>query len=251
MQEDLIMAVSEKAKEKLDEAGKEIREAIDNLKQEVSELSKKVKDRLKGTGMEMRGSAEELTQEVRRLSEKVKDLIPRKGKQASLPVRFGKSRGIQSGNWEQPFLELRRATDRLFDDFFNSFGRPLEGMKSPLSLTKDLFMADWPLIDMDETDEEVRITAELPGVERDDIDVSVTDNRITIQGEKMAEDEKKERGYYKLERNYGSFQRSLTLPCEVISGQVDASFKNGILTIKLPKSAAAREERKKIQVRKG
>jgi HSP20 family protein len=104
---------------------------------------------------------------------------------------------------------------------------------------------------MDETDEEIRITAELPGVDKDNIDVSVTGDRVTIRGEKKEKEEKKGRGYYKLERSYGSFHRSFYLPCEIESDSVDASFKDGLLTVNLPKSAAARESVKKIPVRTG
>jgi len=118
-------------------------------------------------------------------------------------------------------------------------------------LTTDVFATDWPRADMDETDEEIRITAELPGVDKDNIDVSVTEDMITIRGEKKDQEEKKGRGYYKLERSYGSFQRSFYLPCEVESDSVDASFKDGVLTVKLPKSAAARERIKKIPIRTG
>jgi HSP20 family protein len=85
----------------------------------------------------------------------------------------------------------------------------------------------------------------------DNIDVSVADDRITIRGEKREEEERKERGYYRLERSYGSFQRSFYLPCEVEADRVDASFKDGVLTVKLPKSAAARERIMKIPVRTG
>jgi HSP20 family protein len=245
------MAVSEKAKEKLDEAGKEIKEAIDGLKGEVAELTQKVKDKLKGTGEEIRESAEELTREVKELSEKVKELIPRRRKKTQLPVRVDQHPEFQLDTWEQPFLELRRATDRLFDDFFRSFRWPKAERRTPWGLTTDILGADWPRVDVDETDEEIRITAELPGVDRDNIDVSVTDDRITIRGEKKEQEEKKGRDYYSLERSYGSFQRSFYLPCEVESDRVDASFKDGVLTVKLPKSAAARERIKKIPVRSG
>lgn len=245
------MAVSDKAKEKLDEASKEIKEAIDNLKQEITELTKKVKERLKGTGHEMRESAEELTQEVKGLSEKVKDLIPKRKKKSRLPVRADIYPEFQAEAWEQPFLELRKATDRLFGDFFRSFKFPIAERRSPWGLTTDIGDLDWPRVDMSETDEEIRVTAELPGVEKDNIDISVTDDRITIRGEKKEQEEKKQRGYYTLERSYGSFQRSFYLPCEVESERVDASFKDGVLVVKLPKSAAAREHVKKISVRSG
>lgn len=245
------MTVSEKAKEKLDEAGKEIKEAIDNLRQEVAELTNKVKEKIKGAGGEMHESAQELTKEVKTLSEKVRGLIPRRRTKSQLPVRTDRYFEFQPDVWEQPFTALRRATDRLFDDFFRTFGWPAAGETSPWASTTDVLGTAWPRVDMDETDEEIRIKAELPGVDKNDIDVSVTGERVTIRGEKKEEEEKKGRGYYALERSYGSFQRSFHLPCEVESDKVDATFKDGVLTLKLPKSAAARERVKRIPVRTG
>jgi len=245
------MTVSEKAKEKLDEASKEIKEAVDNLRKEVADLNDKVKEKLKVSGKETSEFTEALTKEVRTLTERVKDMIPKRRKKSQLPVRVDRSSEYQLDTWEEPFLELRKATDRLFDDFFRSFRSPLAGRKSPWELTTGVLGSEWPRVDMNETDEEIRITAELPGVDRDNIDVSVSDDRITIRGEKKEQEEKKGRSFYTLERSYGSFQRSFYLPCEVDSESVDASFKNGVLTVKLPKSAAERERIKKIPIRTG
>lgn len=237
------MSVSEKAKEKLDEASKEIKEAIDNIKLEVAELTSKVKEKLKGTGEEMRESAEELAQEVKGLSEKIRELIPQRRKKEHLPLRVEKSPEVRRDLWEQPFLELRRATDRLFDDFFKRFRWPIAERRGPLDLTADIFRTEWPHVDIDETDEEIRITAELPGVDKDSIDISMTDERVTIRGEKKGHEEKKGRGYHRLERSYGSFQRSFHLPCEVVTDRVDASFKDGVLTLVLPKAEGAKAKR--------
>lgn len=245
------MAVTERAKEKLDEAGKEIREALDNLKQEVSELTQKVREKLKGARGEMRETAEELTQEVRGLSERVKDLIPKKRREDRLPVRYEAYPGSLPDIWEQPFLELRRSMDRLFECSFGSSGEFPAEMRRPWGLTTDFSGAEWPRVDMDETDDEIRLTAELPGVKKDDLDISVTGDRITIRGEKKEEEERKRRGYYTLERSYGSFHRSFSLPCDVESDQVNAVFRDGVLTLKCPKSAIAREQRRKISVRSG
>lgn len=245
------MTVPERAKEKLDEASKEIKEAIDSLKKEVADLANKVKEKFSGTGEDMRQSAEGLTREVRTLSEKVKDLIPKRRKRSRLPIRGDRTLEYQPAAWEEPFLELRKATDRLFDEFFRSFKWPLTEWRPSWHLRLAPFGSDWPLVDMDENDEEIRITAELPGVDRENIEVSVTDDRVTIRGEKKGQQEKRERGHYRMERSYGSFQRSFELPCEVEPDRVDASFKDGVLTVTLPKSASARERIKKIPVRSG
>jgi HSP20 family protein len=244
------VAVSEKAKETHDEASKEIKEAIDSLKQEVAGLTNKVKEKPKGAGEEMRESSEELTQELRTLSEKVKELIPKRRRRHQLPVQIERHSDLPPDAWE-PFLELRNATDHLFDEFFQSFRGPMAEWRSPWRLTTDILDRTWPRVDMDESDEEIRITAELPGVDKDNIDISMTDDRITIRGEKKEQEEKGGRDYYKVELSYGSFQRSFHLPCEVETGMVQASFENGVLTVKFPKSAAARERVKKIPVRTG
>jgi HSP20 family protein len=249
MKEVITMSVSEKAKEKLDEASKEIKEAIENIKLEVTELTNKVRGKLKGTGEEMRESAEELAQEVKGLSEKIKELIPRGKKKSQLPLRVEKYSEARPDRWEQPFLELRGAMDRLFDDFFRGFGWPMAERRGPWRLTADILGTDWPRVDMNETDEEIRITAELPGVDRNNIEVSMTDDSVTIRGEKKEQEEKKGRGYRKVERSYGSFQRSFYLPCEVVSDKADASFKDGILTVVLPKAETAKP--KQIEVKSG
>jgi HSP20 family protein len=84
--------------------------------------------------------------------------------------------------------------------------------RSPWGFT-GLLGKDWPREDISETDEEIQIAAELLGVDKDNIDISVIDDKITIRGEKRKQRENKERGYYKVERSYGSFQRSFSLPC--------------------------------------
>jgi HSP20 family protein len=245
------MTVSQKAKEKLDEAGKEIKEAVEGLKKDVAELANRVKDRLKGTSEEVRESAEELAQEVKTLSDRVKELIPRGKRKRQLPVRVDRYPEYQPDVWEQPFLDLRRASDRLFEDFYQNLKWPLTEGRGPWAFPSEISGPEWPRVDMEETDEAIRLTAELPGVDKDNIDISVTDETITIKGEKKQEEEKKGKGYYKLERSYGSFQRSFYLPCEVEADEVNATFKNGVLTIALPKSPAAKESVKKIPVRTG
>lgn len=211
------MNVSERAKEKIDFASKEIREAVENLKQEVAELSSKVKEKLKGSSEELRESTEELSRETKKLSERIKELVPRK-RSRSLPVR------VERGPWDWGMLH--------------------EWM--PDRLTGEGFRAD-----LSETDDEFRVSAELPGVDKDDLSVSVSSGMITIQGEKRAEQEHKESGYYSLERSYGAFGRSFRLPAEVTPEKAEASFKDGVLTVRMPKSEAARRRSRKIKIRSG
>jgi len=242
------MAIGEKAKEKLDDAGKEIKAEIDGLGKEVAELTKKIKARLKGSGEELKEAAEELKQEVKKLSGKVKDIIPKRQKAGQLPVRVEEYPALRSEGLGQPFFELQRAT-RLFDDFIRAFGFPGGRWDAPLSLAPDVFGSQWPRVDMSETDDEIQIAAELPGVNKDDLEISISKGRINIRGEKNEQEEDKGKNYYRLERSYGAFQRSFSLPCEIDENKVDASFKHGLLNISLPKTEAARKRIKKIQVK--
>ena len=104
-------------------------------------------------------------------------------------------------------------------------------------------------MDVAETDKEMKVTAELPGIEEKDIDVSFTGDALTIKGEKKQETEKKDKDYTTRECSYGSFQRVIPLSCEIVADKVNATFEKGVLTVTLPKSEAAAASRKKISVK--
>lgn len=145
-----------------------------------------------------------------------------------------------------PYYGLSRNFDRLFDEFFNEFAgfglRPVDRSAGSLSAFN-------PKIDVSETEAEIRIAAELPGLDENDIEVSVADDVLTISGEKKAEKEDEGENYHRLERSYGSFKRSLALSNEIDTDQIEAVFKNGVLTVTLPKTPEAQEEVKKIEVK--
>ena len=107
-----------------------------------------------------------------------------------------------------------------------------------------------PAVDIAEKDKEYEITAELPGMDEKNIDVKFADGILTIKGEKTEEKEEKKKGYYLSERRFGSFQRSFQVPAGVDADKIDASFKNGVLTVILPKSAQAQKSEKKIAIKK-
>ena len=106
-----------------------------------------------------------------------------------------------------------------------------------------------PRIDLEETDDEVIVLAELPGLDKNDFTVEVTGDRLVLRGEKRQETEEQRQGYYYAERSYGTFARALTLPCEVDAGKATAKYKNGLLRITLPKTAQAKAKRITVQVR--
>ena len=144
------------------------------------------------------------------------------------------------GNEEdQPFFALRKQIDDLFEDF----GDGIWGSNNALTVQSNV----------SETDGEICITAELPGMEQKDIHVTVSGNTITIKGEKKSEEEEKKedegRQFHRMERSYGSFCRTMRLPFEIDADAIAAEFKNGLLTVTIPKPAEAIEKEKKVQIK--
>jgi HSP20 family protein len=105
----------------------------------------------------------------------------------------------------------------------------------------------WPAIDVADNEDAIVIKAELPGCKADDINISVHGNTLTISGEKKQEQEQKEKGYYHLERSYGSFRRDLNLSNDVDTTKVNAACKDGVLTITLPKAEKAKAVKVKVK----
>jgi HSP20 family protein len=145
--------------------------------------------------------------------------------------------------WEHPFAAFQREMNKLFENFFGGSDLP---SWSPLEKRVTPFT---PRIDVSETDKEIKVSAELPGMDEKDIDVSLTRDSLTIRGEKKEEKEEKGKDFYRMERSYGSFTRSVPLPVEVETDKVAATFKKGVLSVTLPKSPKAIEETKKVSVK--
>lgn len=136
------------------------------------------------------------------------------------------------------FDRMRQDMDRLWGSFFE---RGISGRRGE--------MYDWlPSLDVAETKNEIVVKAEVPGMESKDIDISLSDGVLTIKGEKKQEKEEKEEDYHLIERSYGSFTRSVQLPTKVRSDKIQASYKNGVLTITLPKSEEIKKKEVKIKV---
>jgi len=106
-----------------------------------------------------------------------------------------------------------------------------------------------PAVDVIESEKAYEITADLPGMDEKNIEIKVTDGVLTMKGEKQEEKEEKKKDYYLQERSFGSFQRSFELPESVDLDKIEASFKKGVLTVKLPKKAEAQKPAKKIEVK--
>ena len=136
---------------------------------------------------------------------------------------------------------------RLFDTFL---GRGAFGSLTPFGGSDEGWGTFYPQVDVEETDEEIRISAELPGIDKKDIDVFVSHNVLTIRGEKKSERETQGKNYAYAERSYGSFQRSISLPARVQEEDAQAKFDKGVLTITLPKTAPAQSPTKiEVKVR--
>lgn len=142
-----------------------------------------------------------------------------------------------------PFGSLRREIDRVFSDFLNDWS-----WMGRMSLFDRQFSTFMPTVDVTETDKEFCVTAELPGMEEKDIEVSYSDGGLTIKGEKREEREESRGDYYHSERQFGAFERTIPLPEDVNPDKAKASFKKGVLKITLPKTEEARSHKKTIPI---
>ena len=133
---------------------------------------------------------------------------------------------------------LMSPTDRFARMLERSLGRELF---APLGTADDVSTRAWmPPVDIRETPESLIVYAEVPGVNREDINITLENNVLTLGGERRFEKDTKEQDWHRIERSYGSFSRSFSLPTNVQSEKVEASFKDGVLAIQIPKSEAAR-----------
>ncbi|PBB30567.1 Hsp20/alpha crystallin family protein [Mesorhizobium sp. WSM3868] len=166
----------------------------------------------------------------------VRDLIPwgrNNGNQAPTLFRAGD---------RDPLLSLHREVNRLFDDVFRGVGSNL-----PAFSGASAFSGSWPSVEISDGEKEVKVTAEVPGLEEKDIEVLLDDGVLTLKGEKRSETEDKDRQFS--ERFYGRFERRIPLGCEVKEDEVDARFSNGVLTVTLPKSEKAQSHVKRIAIK--
>lgn len=171
--------------------------------------------------------------------------------QSRVPVK-GESRSsapATARDWD-PFGSLHREFDELFNALGGGLwgfpGRPRRGLPAGRSGSADPFLA--PAIDIAEKDGAYEITAEMPGISAGDIQVAVADGRLTIKGEKKEERKEEKEGYHLSERRFGTFQRSFMLPDGIDAEKIAADFKDGVLTISLPKSPGQQKQERKIAI---
>ena len=128
--------------------------------------------------------------------------------------------------------------NRLFDRFFE--GRPANGIGSRRWI---------PAMDLVETDDHLVLRGDLPGMTEDDVDIEIKDNVLTVSGERKSEHDERGEGFHRVERAFGSFSRSLTLPQGIEPDRIEAKFENGVLEVQIPKPAEAKPTR--VQIGKG
>ena len=165
----------------------------------------------------------------------VRDLIPwsrNDGNQVPSVFREGE---------RDPFLSLHREVNRLFDDVFRGFGSSLP------AFGVSAFSGGWPSVEISNSEKEIRVSAEVPGLEEKDIEVLLDDGVLTLKGEKRAETEDRDRQFS--ERYYGRFERRIPVGFELKEDEVDARFKNGVLTVTLPKTEKAQSQVKRIAIK--
>ena len=147
-----------------------------------------------------------------------------------------RERGLAPAGRHDLFREMEDRMRRMWQEF------PLMGAPGEVM--------EWsPRVDISETDEEVKVKAELPGLEPENLDISLDQDRLILKGEKKEEREKEEKGYYMSERSFGSFYRAIQLPSEVDPQKVEASFKNGVLHITMGKQEEAKKRVTHIEIK--
>jgi HSP20 family protein len=148
----------------------------------------------------------------------------------------------------RPFSDLarwERDMERMFDDFWGRRMRPWWPERWSMPAGMEITT---PAVDLFEEKDDIVVKAEMPGMDKDNIQVNLTDHTLTIKGEKKKDEEVKEENYYRSERSYGSFVRTLDLPADVQSDKVKATFKNGVLEVRLPKTEQAKAKEVKVNV---
>ncbi|MDD4871977.1 MAG: Hsp20/alpha crystallin family protein [Kiritimatiellae bacterium] len=163
----------------------------------------------------------------------IKDLIIRKNRNETPARRFE----------DNSLFSFQRDMNNLFDNFFRGFElAPFEGLKGPAVASFN------PNINVSETEKEVHISAELPGMDEKDISVEVDKDTLTIKGEKKEEHEEKGKNWHRVEQSYGSFHRTILLPAKVDINKAKAKFKKGILSVTIQKTEDEQKKKKAVEI---
>lgn len=166
-----------------------------------------------------------------------------------MPIRdlLSFNRSIPVTRGPNPIIGFQDEMNKLFADFFGDLSFP---SWDRTAMPQEASFMVIPAIDVRESDKEIKITAELPGMELEDLHITSSESFITLRGEKKQEETKEQTGYFRQERCYGSFQRVIALPATANCDKADASFKNGVLTLSIPKKEGAHSKERTIQIKK-
>jgi HSP20 family protein len=165
----------------------------------------------------------------------------------AVPVKHDAKRTFAPERPYDPVVQLHRDIDRVFDHFFRGFNLPSLGGMDPFPSLEEAGILR-PKIDLSAAEQEYLLTVEIPGVSEKEVSVDINGSTMIIKGEKKQEKEEKEKNYYRIERSYGSFQRVLSLPEDVDQEAIRARFKNGVLSITMPRKALPQGEVKQIEI---
>jgi HSP20 family protein len=167
----------------------------------------------------------------------IRDLIPWGRENNQLP-------GLYRDNERDPFMALHREMNRLFDNAFRGFD-----MRMPSLAGGSWMRGGWPNVEISDAEKEIRVTAEIPGMEEKDVEVLLDDGVLTLRGEKRSETDDKDKQFS--ERYYGRFERRIPIGYEVDEDKVKAAFHNGVLTVTLPKTERAQAKARRIAINDG
>ena len=162
---------------------------------------------------------------------KLKNVLPSSSNRFKMMERWGER--------TNPFAVMRQEMNRLFERLWDDY--------TPLPFESG-WKQSYPSVDVKETEKAITVTAELSGIDKKDVDISVDQNTLMIRGIKQQEKEEKRGGYTHQERAYGAFHRTIPFPCDVKSETAKASFKNGLLKVEIQKKPGAQQLKKKIEI---
>lgn len=152
------------------------------------------------------------------------------------------SKNVPVTRGANPIAAFQDEMNKLFSNFFGDVSLPTWMRRDEGALVS-------PAMDVTENDKEFKITAELPGIEAKDVQITTSEGYVTIKGEKKEEKKEEKEGYFRQERSYGSFQRVVALPDTASFDKAEATFKNGVLSLSIPKKAGAQSKERKIEIK--
>ncbi len=170
--------------------------------------------------------------------------------ESQIPVTKKEANNLSVNTGVSPLMQLHREIDQLFNDTFNAFGMLPTSTTLPLSnaLTDNFAKLYRPQLDISGDDKEYKVELDVPGLSEADLSIEIKGDMLIIKGQKEEEHESKDKQFYRIERSFGSFQRTLSLPDDANSDAIKASLKEGVLTLSIPRQAQSEQDVKRIEI---